>query len=175
MLFTAYRHPGPSAIRYPRGTGPESLIEHEMTELPIGKGVVVRPGNDVAILNFGALFREAMAAGEELDATVVDMRWVKPLDEDLIEDLARSHRLLITLEENAIAGGAGSGVAELLRSRGIDTPIRHCGIADSFIEHGDQDALRRSAGASRQQVLDQARSFGVGREQPLEAVQIAGQ
>ncbi|MFY9244133.1 MAG: transketolase C-terminal domain-containing protein, partial [Polaribacter sp.] len=97
------------------------------------------------ILNFGALFVEAMKAGEELDATVVDMRWVKPLDEELILELASSHDLLITLEENAVAGGAGSAVAELLSRNDIPCPIKHFGLADCFIEHGDQSALRKES------------------------------
>ncbi|MFT4768055.1 MAG: 1-deoxy-D-xylulose-5-phosphate synthase [Glaciecola sp.] len=153
MLYTAYRHPGPAAVRYPRGTGPGSLIEETMTEVPIGKAVLVRAGKGVAILNFGALFSEAMKAGEELDATVVDMRWVKPLDEELILELASSHDLLITLEENAIAGGAGSAVSELLAHHGIQCPVKHIGIPDNFIEHGDQSALRTSAGTSVQAII----------------------
>jgi 1-deoxy-D-xylulose-5-phosphate synthase len=156
MLYTAYRHPGPAAIRYPRGTGPGSLIEETMTELTIGKAVVVRPGNRIAILNFGALFGEAMAAGEELDATVVDMRWVKPLDEELIVELAQSHDLIITLEENAVAGGAGSGVAGLLSERGIHCPVKHLGIPDEFVEHGGQEQLRIAAGLSRDAILETA-------------------
>jgi 1-deoxy-D-xylulose-5-phosphate synthase len=157
MLYTAYRHPGPAAIRYPRGSGPGSLIEENMTELTIGKAVIVRPGNDIAILNFGALFGEAMAAGEELDATVVDMRWVKPLDEALVLELSESHELLITLEENAVAGGAGSAVAELLKQRDIDTPVRHLGIPDNFVEHGDQQEIRTAAGLSSATIIEMAR------------------
>ena len=153
MLYTAYRHQGPAAIRYPRGTGPGALIEEAMTELPIGRGVTVRQGNRVAILNFGALFGEALAAGEKLDATVVDMRWVKPLDEALVFALAAEHELLITLEDNAIAGGAGSGVSELLARHGIDTPVHHVGIPDNFVEHGEQDELRRVAGLTREHII----------------------
>jgi 1-deoxy-D-xylulose-5-phosphate synthase len=153
MLYTAYRHPGPAAIRYPRGTGPGSLIEETMTELTIGKAVLVRPGNRVAILNFGALFSEAMAAGEELDATVVDMRWVKPLDEEMLLELAQCHELIVTLEENALAGGAGSAVSELLASRGAECSIRHLGIPDEFVEHGAQNMLRSQAGLDRDSIL----------------------
>lgn len=153
MLYTAWRHPGPAAIRYPRGTGPGSLIEAHMVELPIGKGVVVRPGQNVAILNFGALFGHAMAAAEELDATLVDMRWVKPLDEDLIVELAQSHDLLITLEENAVSGGAGSGVAEYLQSQNLNIPIRHFGIPDTFIEHGGQEDIRAENGMSAADII----------------------
>ena len=166
MLYTAYRHPGPAAIRYPRGAGPGALIEEAMTELPIGRGVVVRPGQGVAILNFGALFSEAMTAGEELDATVVDMRWVKPIDETLILELAQSHDLLVTLEENVTAGGAGSAVAELLSARSIDTPIRHFGIPDQFIEHGGQEALREAAGLSAAAINAAVYAWAEGRKQP---------
>ena len=165
MLYTAYRHPGPAAIRYPRGAGPGALIEEAMTELPIGRGVVVRPGQGVAILNFGALFSEAMTAGEELDATVVDMRWVKPIDETLILELAQSHDLLVTLEENVTAGGAGSAVAELLSARSIDTPIRHFGIPDQFIEHGGQEALREAAGLSAAAINAAVYAWAEGRRQ----------
>ena len=153
MLYTAYRHPGPSAIRYPRGTGPGSLIEETMRELPIGRGVLLREGERVAILNFGALLSEAIAAGEELGATVVDMRWVKPLDEELLRSVAGRHQLLITLEENAVAGGAGSGVAEFLSAESITTPVRHLGIGDRFVEHGDQNAMRREQGMACEAIV----------------------
>ncbi len=153
MLYTAYRHPGPAAIRYPRGTGPGALIEDTMTELPIGKGVLVRQGQRVAILNFGALFSEAMQAGEALDATVVDMRWVKPLDEELILNLAGSHELLVTLEENAVAGGAGSAVSELLAREGVQCAIKHFGVPDAFVEHGGQETLREEVGASAEAIV----------------------
>ncbi|WP_439100720.1 1-deoxy-D-xylulose-5-phosphate synthase [Congregibacter sp.] len=158
MLYTAYRHAGPAAVRYPRGTGPGALIEETMAELPIGKAVLVRPGQDVAILNFGALFSEAMEAGEELDATVVDMRWIKPLDEDLILELAGSHELIITLEENAIAGGAGSAVAELLAQNDVWCPVKHFGIPDAFIDHGDQAMLRQFAGAYADPIIEAGRA-----------------
>jgi 1-deoxy-D-xylulose-5-phosphate synthase len=158
MLYTAYRHEGPAAIRYPRGSGPGSLIEEHMAELPIGRGVVVRPGQRVAILNFGALFGDAMAAGEELDATVVDMRWVKPLDDTLVLELATSHDLLITLEENAVSGGAGSAVAELLAAQGVDCPVRHLGIPDHFVEHGGQRRLRQAQSMSADHMIRVARA-----------------
>ncbi len=154
LLYTAYRHAGPSAVRYPRGTGPGSLIEAEMTELPVGRAVTHRQGRHLAILNFGALLGEALAAGEELDATVIDMRWVKPLDEALILELAASHEVLFTLEENAIAGGAGASVAEFLVDQGIERTLRHFGIPDRFIDHGGQDALRKEQGMSREALIE---------------------
>ena len=137
MLYTAYRHRGPAAIRYPRGTGPGAVIAVEMTALEIGRAVEVRRGARVAILCFGTLLPEALAAAEQLNATVVDMRWVKPLDEEMVLRLAREHQLLVTLEENAVAGGAGSAVSELLNARGIRTSIVHLGLPDVFVEHGE--------------------------------------
>ncbi len=139
MLYTAYQHPGPAAIRYPRGTGPGAIIANEMTALEIGKAVEVRRGERVAILSFGTLLPEAMAAAEHLNATVVDMRWVKPLDEAQIIKAAENHELLVTVEENAIAGGAGSAVNCVLATNDIATPFLNLGIPDSFIEHGGHD------------------------------------
>ena len=109
LLTTGYQHKGPAAVRYPRGTGPNAVIEREMRSLPIGKGVMRREGKQVAILNFGTLLPAAMEAAERLGASVADMRFVKPLDRELTLELAKNHQLLVTLEENAIAGGAGSG------------------------------------------------------------------
>jgi deoxyxylulose-5-phosphate synthase len=119
MLYTAFLHEGPAAVRYPRGTGPGAAIASDMTICEIGKAVEVRRGVAVAILNFGTLLPAALATAEKLDATVVDMRWVKPLDEEKILDLAQSHQLLVTLEENAVAGGAGAGVTEFLLAQGL--------------------------------------------------------
>jgi 1-deoxy-D-xylulose-5-phosphate synthase len=143
MLYTAYQYQGPAAIRYPRGTGPGAIIANEMTELEIGKAVEVRRGERVAILCFGALLKEAMIAAEKLNATVVDMRWVKPLDEAMVLEVARRHELVVTLEENAVAGGAGSAVNELLASKGEPYNLQNLGLPDQFVEHGDHnDQLR---------------------------------
>ncbi|MEQ8802237.1 MAG: 1-deoxy-D-xylulose-5-phosphate synthase [Haliea sp.] len=139
MLYTAYDYPGPAAIRYPRGKGPGAVIAHEMTAMEIGKAITVREGRQVAILAFGTVLAAALQAGETLDATVVDMRWVKPLDEELILALAANCELLVTVEDNAVAGGAGSGVHELLARHHIDTPCLHLGLPDSFIEHASQE------------------------------------
>ena len=138
MLYTAYQYTGPAAIRYPRGTGPGAMIFEEMTELPIGKAVEVRSGKDIAILNFGALLPQAITAAEQLDATVVDMRWVKPLDEKLVLAIAQRHSMLVTLEENAIAGGAGASVNEFLAAQGLTPMLLNLGLPDEFIEHGKQ-------------------------------------
>lgn len=153
MLYTAYQHKGPAAIRYPRGTGPGALIEDEMTGMALGKGVVVREGTDLAILNFGTLLPEAIKAGEALGATVVDMRWVKPLDEDLLEELAARHSRMLTLEENAISGGAGSAVSEFCAARGLATTIIHAGIGDGFVDHGSQSQQRTDSGLTSEQLV----------------------
>jgi len=137
LLTTAFLHEGPSAVRYPRGSGVGAPIEPGLDLVEIGKGVMRRRGRDVAFVAFGSLVAPALAAAEALDASVADMRFVKPLDVDLLRDLARSHRLLVTLEENAVAGGAGAGVAETLAELGIDVPVFHLGLPDRFIEHGD--------------------------------------
>ena len=114
LLYTGYMHTGPAAVRYPRGTGPGATIEKAMTALQIGKGVIRRDGAGVAILNFGTLLPTGLRVGEQLNATVADMRFVKPIDETMIRELASRHSLLVTLEENSIAGGAGSAVSEFL-------------------------------------------------------------
>ena len=139
MLYTAFEYKGPAAIRYPRGTGPGAIIANEMTALEIGKAVEVRRGERVAILSFGALLSEAMAAAEELNATVVDMRWVKPLDEGMVLVLASSHELLVTLEENAVAGGAGAAVSELLAAKRQYCKVLNLGLPDQIIEHGSHE------------------------------------
>ncbi|MCP5130585.1 MAG: 1-deoxy-D-xylulose-5-phosphate synthase [Pseudomonadales bacterium] len=135
LLFSAYQHRGPAAVRYPRGTGPGAIIAHEMTEMEIGKAVEVRTGRDIAFLNFGTLLPTVRAVAEQLNATVIDMRWVKPLDEELVLRLAEINSLLVTVEENAVAGGAGSAVAEFLSGRGVYCDILHLGLPDQFIEH----------------------------------------
>ncbi|MBI2961683.1 MAG: 1-deoxy-D-xylulose-5-phosphate synthase, partial [Betaproteobacteria bacterium] len=128
MLYTAFQLDGPAAVRYPRGAGPGAAIEQEMHALPIGKAEVRRRGRRVAILAFGTLLHPALAAGEALDATLVNMRFAKPLDEVLIAEMAETHELLVTIEEHAAAGGAGSAVAESLASRAITVPCLHLGL-----------------------------------------------
>ncbi|NKI18081.1 1-deoxy-D-xylulose-5-phosphate synthase [Spongiibacter sp. KMU-166] len=146
LLHTAYRHPGPAAVRYPRGTGPGTPIEQDLQAVEIGKGLLRRSGREVAILSFGTLLGNALQAADSLDATVADMRFVKPLDTALIDELAAQHALLVTLEENAIAGGAGSAVAEYLAAQGVCLPILHLGLKDSFIDHGKHGQLLAQEG-----------------------------
>jgi 1-deoxy-D-xylulose-5-phosphate synthase len=150
MLYTGCTLDSPSAIRYPRGSGPGVVQEAEMRALPIGKGEIRREGkrrpHRVAILAFGSMLHPALAAAEELDATVANMRFVKPLDGELILKLAHEHDALVTVEENVVAGGAGSGVAELLAEKGITVPMFHIGLPDRFIDHGDPAALLAQVG-----------------------------
>ena len=148
MLYTGYRHSGPAAVRYPRGTGPGTGIAEVMTDLPLGKGLLRRQGRRIAILSFGSLLDMALKAGESLDASVADMRFIKPLDESLIDELASRHELLVTLEDNALMGGAGSAVNEYLASRGMTIPILNLGLPDQFLNHGTRDELLASVGLS---------------------------
>lgn len=146
LLTTAYRHEGPSAVRYPRGTGPGAKIEPGLEPLPVGKGVIRRRGRKAALLAFGSMVTPALMAAEALDATVADMRFVKPIDKELIRDLAQTHQHLVTLEENVVMGGAGSAVAEALSELGFNRPILHLGLPDRFVEHGDPAVLLARCG-----------------------------
>jgi len=146
MLYTGYRHQGPAAVRYPRGTGPGTTIERTMTALPIGKGRLSRQGQQVAILNFGALLPTALSVAEGIDASVADMRFIKPLDTELLDQLAAEHQLIVTLEENAIAGGAGAGVSEYFAQQGIVVAVLHLGLPDVFIDHDTHGAQITTAG-----------------------------
>ncbi|HHX7016886.1 TPA: 1-deoxy-D-xylulose-5-phosphate synthase [Pseudomonas aeruginosa] len=135
LLTTGYLFDGPAAVRYPRGSGPNHPIDPDLQPVEIGKGVVRRRGGRVALLVFGVQLAEAMKVAESLDATVVDMRFVKPLDEALVRELAGSHELLVTIEENAVMGGAGSAVGEFLASEGLEVPLLQLGLPDYYVEH----------------------------------------
>src|SRR5688572_18186078 len=173
MLYTACTLEGPSAVRYPRGSGPGVPLAAEMTALPVGRGEVRREGRSgLALLVFGTLLDSSLKIAERLDATVVNMRFVKPLDEDLVLSVAAKHRAIVTVEENAVAGGAGSAVGELLTAEGVLMPLLHIGIPDRFIEHGSRDDCLALAGLDfaslagtierwwALQVKDRARSHG---------------
>jgi len=153
MLYSAYHHPGPAAIRYPRGRGPGAPISQTMEQWAIGRAVDVRAGEQVAILNFGALLPEVLAVAEDLNATVVDMRWVKPLDEDKVLQLAAGHTLLVTVEENAVAGGAGTRVNACLARAGAAPAVVNLGLPDNFIEHGSHADQLRWTGLDREGLL----------------------
>ena len=135
MLTTGHLFKGPAAVRYPRGNGPDAVIESSLEPLEIGKGVIRRQGSKVAMLVFGVQLTEALIVAEKLDATVVDMRFVKPLDEALIREMAGSHDLLVTIEENAIMGGAGAAVSEFLARENILKSVLHLGLPDVYVEH----------------------------------------
>ena len=134
LLSTGYQYKGPASVRYPRGTGPGVEVTTDLEPLPIGKGEIRRQGQRVALLVFGTLLDNALEAAEELNATVASMRFVKPMDEDLIRELARNHELLVTIEEGCIPGGAGAGVLEFLQQQEFQTPVLNLGIPDRYIE-----------------------------------------
>ncbi|CFQ31881.1 1-deoxy-D-xylulose-5-phosphate synthase [Yersinia bercovieri] len=145
MLHTGYHHNGPAAVRYPRGNGTGALLE-PLEIMPIGKGIVRREGEKVAILCFGTLLAQAQQVADKLNATLVDMRFVKPLDEELVQEMAASHEFLVTVEENAIMGGAGSGVNELLMAKRQLVPVLNIGLPDYFVPQGEQDEMRAEFG-----------------------------
>jgi len=159
LLSTAYQFDGPSAVRYPRGTGPGAEIALTLDTLPIGKGIVRRQGNKVAILAFGSVVTAALQVAETLDATLADMRYVKPIDRDLIQSLAQSHDYLVTLEENVVMGGAGSAVSEVLAELDLHKPTLHLGLPDRFVEHGDPAVLLARCGLDMNGILASLKKF----------------
>ncbi|MDP2026998.1 1-deoxy-D-xylulose-5-phosphate synthase [Sulfuriferula sp.] len=146
MLYTAMTLDSPSAVRYPRGSGCGATVETTMRALPVGKGIVRRTGQTVALLAFGSLVTPALMAAEILDASLADMRFVKPLDEALIQQLAQTHEVLVTLEENAVMGGAGSAVVEYLHRAGLRNRVLQLGLPDRFIDHGDHASMLKDCG-----------------------------
>ncbi|HAD30052.1 MAG TPA: 1-deoxy-D-xylulose-5-phosphate synthase, partial [Methylophaga sp.] len=154
MLTTGYHHNGPAAVRYPRGCGNGTAIEPQLNSLPICKAQTRRTGKKTAILAFGTLLHTALDAAEQIDATVVNMRFVKPLDTTLLDEIAASHELIITIEENALMGGAGSAVNEYFQQQGIETHLRMMGLPDHFIEHGDHDQMLSACGLDASGIID---------------------
>jgi len=146
MLYTAFRHGGPAAVRYPRGAGIGVPVSQDLTAIPIGRAELRRRGRRIALLAFGTMLAPALAAGEALDATVVNMRFVKPLDIELLRELAASHDAFVTIEEHVVMGGAGSAVAEALAAQAVVRPLLQLGLPDRPIEHGDQAQLLRAEG-----------------------------
>ena len=149
MLYTAVQHPGPTAVRYPRGSGTGAVPQAEMRALPIGKGEILRRGKGVAVLAFGSLVPVAREVGDALDATVANMRFVKPLDEALIAELAATHELLVVVEENAVIGGAGAEVARVVDGLADRPRMLRLGLPDHFIDHGDQAQLLATVGLDK--------------------------
>ena len=158
MLTTAYHIDGPSAVRYPRGTGPGVIAQKALLELPVGKGELRRRGKDVALLAFGSMLAPALEAAEEVNATVANMRFVKPIDRELIIELAREHSLLISVEENALIGGAGAEVARVLDEINLPVHFVRMGLPDRFIDHGDQALLLAEAGLDKEGILGTVRA-----------------
>jgi 1-deoxy-D-xylulose-5-phosphate synthase len=159
MLYTGFMHNGPAAVRYPRGKGPGVAIEKRMTALPIGKAVIKRNGKRIAVLAFGSMVAPALAAGQRLQATVVNMRFVKPLDEALILELARSHEAFVTIEENAVAGGAGSAVNECLQANRCLIPTLNLGLSDCYIEHGTREQCLAACGLDVPGIVQSIQDF----------------
>ncbi|ACR14422.1 1-deoxy-D-xylulose-5-phosphate synthase [Teredinibacter turnerae T7901] len=159
LLDAAYQYPGPAAVRYPRGKGPGAELTDTLTPLEVGKAHQVREGEQLAILNFGALLPEALAVGDTLHATVCDMRWAKPLDHALLREIANSHRAIVTLEENAVAGGTGAGVLEWLQAEGITVPVLNLGLQDVFYEHGSRVQVLARAGLNTEEIEARIRNW----------------
>ena len=158
LLSTAFAQNHPVAVRYPRGAGAGVAVTESLDGLPFGKGEVRMQGQRIAILAFGTLLQAALAVGQELGATVVNMRWVKPLDTELLLQIARSHQALVTLEEGAIMGGAGSAVMEALQAAGLNLPVLQLGLPDVFIDHGDPGKLLAGQGLDAAGILESVKT-----------------
>ncbi len=158
MLYTGLQVCGPTAVRYPRGSGPQTTFDSELKALPIGKAERIKEGQEIAILSFGSMFTTACNLADKLGATLVNMRFVKPLDEDMIIALAKKHSLLVTLEENVVMGGAGEGVMACLHKQGFTTPVLNFGLPDHFVEHGTQEEMLASCGLDETSILEAIRA-----------------
>jgi len=168
MLTTAYHYPGPAAVRYPRGAGVGAPLQEALTSIAIGKGEIKRQGEKIAILAFGSMVAPSLGAAAELNATVANMRFVKPLDVELVAQLAREHDVFVTVEEGATMGGAGSAVAEAMAAAGIVKPLLILGLPDKFIDQGDPAALLASVGLDAKGIAASIRArFGAAGEPRL--------
>ena len=159
MLYTGFIHQGPASVRYPRGKGPGVAVNKTMTALPLGKAEVRHQGSRIAILAWGSMVTPALEAGKQLGATVVNMRFVKPIDTELVLELAKSHEVLITVEENVLAGGAGSAVNDFLQAQHILMPVLNIGLPDSFVEQGTREELLALCGLDVRGILAQVEKF----------------
>ena len=159
MLTTGYLHEGPAAVRYPRGKGPGAAVDKALEALPVGKGEIRHQGSRIAILAWGSMVTPALAVGKQLGATVVNMRFIKPLDEQLLLDLAKSIEIFVTIEENVISGGAGSAVNNFLQKQHILMPVLNIGLPDSFIEQGTREELLAICGLDIQGITAQIETF----------------
>ena len=159
MLYTGYQHEGPAAVRYPRGKGPGTAVENAMTALEIGKAEIRHQGSRIALLAWGSMVTPALTVGKQLGATVVNMRFIKPIDSELILELAKTHDVLVTLEENVIPGGAGSAVNNFLQAQRILMPVLNIGLPDSFVEQGTREELLAICGLDVQGINDKITEF----------------
>jgi 1-deoxy-D-xylulose-5-phosphate synthase len=159
MLFSAYMHKGLTAVRYPRGTGCGAVESKVMQEIPLGTAQLKREGQRVAILCFGTLLYNALEAAQELDATVVNMRFVKPLDQEMLDQVVASHDVIVTIEENVVAGGAGSGVNEYLVAQGSTKPVLNLGLPDRYMDHGSQNQLLSECGLDSVGIIKSINAF----------------
>jgi 1-deoxy-D-xylulose-5-phosphate synthase len=159
MLYTGFQHDGPAAVRYPRGGGANVPVEQTMNALPIGKAERRRAGNKIAILAFGTMVTPCESVAERLNASLVNMRFIKPLDEDLIVEMAESHEILVTVDENVIAGGAGSAVNEVLAARGIPQLTLNVGLPDRLLQHGSRDDMLADAGLTSEAIEAAIRAY----------------
>ncbi len=158
LLSTCFQHAGPAAVRYPRGAGRGAEVVAGLETVPLGKAVVRREGRGLAVLAFGTLLTAALEAGEALDATVVDMRFVKPIDEALLLELAGNHEAFVSIEEGAVMGGAGSAVQECFNAHGLVVPLLQLGLPDRFIDHGDQAAILSELGLDADGIVSSVRA-----------------
>ncbi|WP_085247522.1 1-deoxy-D-xylulose-5-phosphate synthase [Gilliamella mensalis] len=158
MLYTGYLHNGPAAVRYPRGEGTGTQLT-PLTVIPLGQSKLCRQGKNIALLNFGTLLTEVLQAAEQINATVIDMRFVKPLDEKVLLHISQTHNILVTIEENSIKGGAGSGVGEYLLSKKIKCDILNIGLPDKFISQGAQSEIRQEMGLDQKHIIDKINNF----------------
>ncbi|MDH5183625.1 MAG: 1-deoxy-D-xylulose-5-phosphate synthase, partial [Gammaproteobacteria bacterium] len=164
MLSTGLAHNGPSAVRYPRGSGPGVNVEKNMDTLPIAQAQLRRQGGAVALLAFGAMVIVAEEAADALNASVVNMRFIKPIDEAMILDMADKHQLLVTIEDNVIAGGAGSAVNEVLMDHDIQIPVINLGLPDEFVEHGEREQLLSLCGLDAQGIIKAVQDYYESRD-----------
>jgi 1-deoxy-D-xylulose-5-phosphate synthase len=165
MLYTGFLLDKPSAVRYPRGKGPGVPVAEEMKALPIGKSEIVREGTQIAFLAFGVMVTRCLEAAEQLAATVVNMRFIKPLDQDMVLAMAARHEILVTVEDNVVAGGAGSAVNECLAMHDVHTAVINHGLPDRFIQHGSREEVLAEAGLNTQGILKVVEAFMARREQ----------
>jgi len=159
MLTTGYNHVGPAAVRYPRGKGPGTVVSEQLTDLEIGKAEVRHQGGRIAILAWGSMVTPALEAGKQLGATVINMRFIKPIDKDIILEMAKSHDVLVTIEENVISGGAGSAVNNFLQAQQILMPVLNIGLPDAYVEQGTREELLSECGLDTQSILQNIEQF----------------